>query len=93
VKLPNSGLFFGNGDIFTTFQWENLRIANIILSLFEINKNSHSRIEIQNENEEHKLTKLRKCECSFIDKELLAWFSKTQENVLPNFWTNNTRKS
>lgn len=37
---------------------------------------------VENGNEECKLTKLRKCGGSLIDKELLVWSTKTQGKKL-----------
>lgn len=38
---------------------------------------------MENGNDKLKLTKLRKCEDSVIDNEILVWFSKIREKNLP----------
>ncbi|XP_008184662.1 tigger transposable element-derived protein 6-like [Acyrthosiphon pisum] len=60
------------------FQVGKTQIADIVSNTEEIYK-----AWVENGNEERKLTKLRKCEGSVIDKELLVWFSKTREKNLP----------
>jgi len=40
------------------------------------NKEEIYKVWIENRNDERKLTKLKKCEGSVINNELLVWFSK-----------------
>ncbi|KAL4148757.1 hypothetical protein QTP88_002919 [Uroleucon formosanum] len=60
------------------FQVGKIQIADIVSNTEEI-----SKAWVENENEERKLTKFKKCEGSVIDKELLVWFNKTLEKNLP----------
>ncbi|XP_015371881.1 PREDICTED: major centromere autoantigen B-like [Diuraphis noxia] len=65
-------------DAMTTLKRKRLSLHEKF-DILDYRKNYKTWVE--NGNEERKLTKLRKCEGSVIDKEL--WISKTREKNLP----------